>query len=72
MRRRRRHHHRRPHRNEQMAAALARSDYELVALCVLDAAVEAINILGAATIDDALALLDEQETDHDRRETTLL
>lgn len=47
--------------SDAIAAALAGSDYELIAWCALDAAVEAINMLGAATIDDALALFEPEQ-----------
>lgn len=63
MRRRRPASLRRQAHPDAIAAALARSDFELVASYVLDVAVEAVNMLGASTIDDALAILErEQET----------
>jgi hypothetical protein len=44
-----------------LALALEREEHLRISWLVLDAALEAINVLGAATIDDALALFDEEE-----------
>jgi hypothetical protein len=46
---------------DAVAAALQRGEHDRIAWLVLDAALEAVNVLGAATIDEALALFDREE-----------
>jgi hypothetical protein len=44
-----------------LVLALSRGEHQLLALLVVDSALEAINLLGPAVIDDALALFDRDE-----------
>lgn len=44
-----------------LVLALNRGEHQLLALLVVDSALEAINLLGRAVIDDALALFDRDE-----------
>jgi hypothetical protein len=49
--------------SDGVAAALRARQYDLVAWCLLEAAVRAMRTLPAATIDDALAALAGDEQD---------
>jgi hypothetical protein len=50
-----------PQSTDALVVALQRGEHARIAWLVVDAAVDAINLLGAATIDDALALFNRKE-----------